>query len=81
MKKLLLLTISSLCLGLTACSNMPKECEQSWKHMEDLAKQSGIPADAIKAQKKQFEEQIKKMPKDQAIQACQAQNSVFGTVK
>ncbi|OTG65169.1 hypothetical protein [Acinetobacter silvestris] len=81
MKKILLLSLASLSVSLTACSNMPKECEQSWKYMEDLAKKSGIPADAIQAQKKQFEEQIKNMSKDQAIQACQAQSSILGMVK
>ncbi|OTG93300.1 hypothetical protein [Acinetobacter sp. ANC 3832] len=81
MKKTLLLAITSLCIGLTACSKMPSECEKSWKHIEELAKQSGIPDDAIKAQKKQFEEQIKNMPKDQAIQSCNAQSSILGMVK
>ena len=39
MKKTLLLAITSLCIGLTACSKMPSECEKSWKHIEELAKQ------------------------------------------
>ena len=81
MKKICLLIVSSLCMGLTACSQMPKECEQSWKYMADIAKQSGIPEDSIKAQKKQFEQQIKSMPKDQAVQACQAQSAIFKMVK
>ena len=81
MKKIYSVIVSSLCFAVTACSQMPKECEQSWKHMENIAKQSGIPEDSIKAQKKQFEEQIKNMPKDQAIQACQAQSAIFGMVK
>ena len=81
MKKICLLIVSSLCMGLSACSQMPKECEQSWKYMADIDKQSGIPEDSIKAQKKQFEQQIKSMSKDQAIQACQAQSAIFKMVK
>lgn len=81
MKKLLAVSVMSLTAFLTACSNMPKECEESWKHMEDLAKKSGVPADALKEQKKAFEEQIKNMPKDQAIQTCKAQSSIIGMVK
>ena len=81
MKLLQLISIFTLGTILTACSGMPKECEESWKHMEDLAKQSGIPDDSLKEQKKAFEEQINKMPKDEAIQTCKAQSSILGMVK
>ena len=38
MKLLRLIPILALGTILTACGGMPKECEESWKHMEDLAK-------------------------------------------
>ncbi|BAP37273.1 hypothetical protein AS4_23330 [Acinetobacter guillouiae] len=81
MKLLRLIPILALGTILTACGGMPKECEESWKHMEDLAKQSGIPEDALKEQKKAFEEEIKKLSKEDAIQACKAQSSIIGMVK
>ncbi len=81
MKLLQLMPVLALGTILTACSGMPKECEESWKHMEALAKQSGIPEASLKEQKKAFEEQIKKMSKDDAIQACKAQSSIIGMVK
>ncbi len=81
MKLLRLIPILALGTILTACGGMTKECEESWKHMEDLAKQSGIPEDSIKKQKKAFEEEIKKFSKEDAIQACKAQSSIIGMVK
>ena len=81
MKLLRLIPILALGTILTACGGMPKECEESWKHMEDLAKQSGIPEDSLKEQKKDFEEEIKKLSKEDAIQACKAQSSIIGMVK
>jgi len=81
MKLLRLVPILALGTILTACGGMPKECEESWKHMEDLAKQSGIPEDSLKEQKKAFEEEIKKLSKEDAIQACKAQSSIIGMVK
>jgi hypothetical protein len=81
MKLLRLIPILTLGTILTACGGMPKECEESWKHMEDLAKQSGIPEDSLKEQKKAFEEEIKKLSKEDAIQACKAQSSIIGMVK
>ena len=81
MKLLHLIPILALGTILTACGGMPKECEESWKHMEDLAKQSGIPEDSLKEQKKAFEEEIKKLSKEDAIQSCKAQSSIIGMVK
>lgn len=63
MKLLNLTAMIALATALTACGGLPKECEESWKHMEDLAKQSGIPEDSLKEQKKAFEEEIKKCQK------------------
>lgn len=65
-------------LSLSACSELPKECEESWSNIEKLAKESGIPQEAINNQKKEFEKQIEAMSKDSAIEACKAQNSIFG---
>lgn len=62
MKKIFLM-ITSISFFLSACSgsSMPKECEESWKHIESIAKTSGVAEDAIKTQKKAFEEEIHKM--------------------
>ena len=81
MKHLLCIPVFATTILLTACSDMPKECEESWKHMEDIAKQSGIPESALKEQKKAFEEQIKSLSKDEAIQTCKAQSSILGMAK
>ena len=43
--------------------------------MEKLAIESGIPKDAVKAQKDNFVLQIKNMSKEEAIQSCNMQNS------
>ncbi|KAF1026265.1 hypothetical protein [Acinetobacter sp.] len=81
MKLLRLIPILALGTLLTACGGMPKECQESWEKMEDFAKQSGIPEDALKEQKKAFEDEIKKLSKEDAIQACKAQSSILGMVK
>jgi len=81
MKLLHFISVFALATILTGCGGLPKECEESWKNMEDLAKQSGIPESSLKEQKKAFEEQIKSMSKDQAIQTCKAQSSIIGMVK
>ena len=81
MKLLRLIPVLVLGTLLTACSGLPKECEESWKHMEEIAKKSGIPESALKEQKKAFEEQIKSLSKDEAIQTCKAQSSILGMVK
>ncbi|MFW1858451.1 hypothetical protein [Acinetobacter defluvii] len=67
---------------LSACSStMPKECEESWKYIEKMAKTSGIPEEAIKNQKKAFENEISKMDKEQAIQVCKTQSSILNMMK
>lgn len=81
MKKISLLALFSSSILLGACSKLPAECEASWLHIEKLAKESGIPDDAIKAQKKEFETQIEKLSKQQAIETCVAQSSAFGLIK
>ena len=81
MKKSAIILLTGFSIMLTACSKMPKECEQSWENIADIAKKSGIPDDAIEAQKKEFERNVQEMPKDKAIEACSAQNSIFGMVK
>ncbi|OTG82615.1 hypothetical protein B9T33_03965 [Acinetobacter sp. ANC 5054] len=80
MNKLSIALLTTLCLGLTACSKMPKECEESWEKLESLSKQMGLSEDQIKEQKKQFEEEISKKPKDEAIQICKTQTSFLGLV-
>ncbi len=75
------MTLVGICLSLLACSKLPSECQESWNNIQKLAQESGIPDDAIKAQKKEFELQVHKLNKEQAIQACNAQNSVFGSIK
>ena len=81
MKLLRLIPVLALGTILTACGGLPKECEESWKHMEELGTQSGMPEESLKEQKKAFEEEIKKLSKDEAIQACKAQSSILGMVK
>ena len=76
MKKHSLLLILSSGIILSACSQMPSECEKAWDNMEKLAIESGIPKDAVKAQKDNFVLQIKNMSKEEAIQSCNMQNSV-----
>ena len=75
MKKHSLLLILSSGIVMNACSQMPSECEKAWDNMEKLAIESGIPKDAVKAQKDNFVLQIKNMSKEEAIQSCNMQNS------
>ncbi|ENV32802.1 hypothetical protein [Acinetobacter gerneri] len=77
MKKIMLVLAGCLSLGLASCSKMPSECQKTWENIEKVAKSSGIPDEALKNQKKAFEEQITNMPKDQANSNCKAQNSVM----
>lgn len=82
MKKIyLILMTSSLFLSACSGSSMPKECEESWQHIEKMAKTSGIPEDAIKNQKKAFEDEVNKMNKEEAIQVCKTQSSILSMVK
>ena len=81
MKKIQLVSIIALGTFLTACGGLPKECEKSWKQMEEIAKTSGIPEEALKEQKKAFDEEIKKLSKEDAIKTCEAQSSIFGMIK
>ena len=69
--------LTLLGLGLSACSQMPKECEKTWEQMESIAKSSGIAADAIKEQKKAFETHLKDMSKDQAIKTCEQSSAAL----
>ena len=80
MNKLSISLLTTLCLALTACSNMPKECEESWQKLESLSKQMGLSEEQIKEQKKQFEEGIKQQSEEDAIQICKTQSSFLGLV-
>ncbi|WP_173911130.1 hypothetical protein [Acinetobacter sp. Marseille-Q1618] len=82
MKKIFLSTMM-ISIFLSACSsnNMPKECEESWQHIEKMAKTSGIPDDSIKTQKKAFEEEVNKMKKEEAIEVCKTQTAILKMAK
>ena len=82
MKKTFLST-ATISIFLSACtgSNLPKECEESWQHIEKMAKTSGISEEAIKNQKKAFEDEVNKMKKEEAIQVCKTQTAILGMVK
>lgn len=75
MKKQTLLISLSSAIILSACSQMPSECEKSWEKIEKMALKSGIPKDAIKNQKNDFIAQIKGISEEQAIETCKMQNS------
>ncbi len=75
MKSFSVITSSIVILGLSACSQMPKECAESWKKIESLSKQMGMPEDQIKAHKKEFEDNINGLSKEDAIQACNMQSA------
>jgi starvation-inducible outer membrane lipoprotein len=62
---------------ISACNKIPSICEEVWTNTEKLAKESGIPQTAIDQQKKQFEEQIKQLSKEDAEKTCEIQNSIF----
>lgn len=38
MKKPTIILLTGLSIMLTACNKIPKECEQSWEHIADMAK-------------------------------------------
>lgn len=76
-----LAVIIFLLFGISACSKIPKECEDTWDKIEEIAKSSGVPPEALSTQKKQFEEQVQAMEKNQAIESCKAQSSVFDLIK
>lgn len=78
MKPFLTLSAVLLSLSLSACSQMPKECQESWKKIEALAQQMGLPEEQIKAQREQFEANLKGLSNEDAIQACNMQNSILG---
>lgn len=80
MNHLTLALMTTLCFGLSACSNMPKECQESWEKLESFSKQMGLSEEQIKQQKVQFEEGIKKHSKEEAIQICQTQSNFLGLV-
>lgn len=73
MKKYSILAVLGLGITLNACSQIPSECDEVWDKMEKLAESSGMPKEAVKAQKEQFDAQIKSLPKDDAAQTCKAQ--------
>ena len=80
MNKLTICLIACCILSLSACSQIPKECEESWDKLEALSKQMGLNEEQIKEQTKQFEDSIKKQSKEQAIQMCQTQSTFLGLV-
>ena len=69
-------TLFSL-ISLSACSQVPKECTDAWKQMEKLSKQMGMPEDQINAHKKDFQDNIKGLSKEDAIKACNMQSSLL----
>lgn len=81
MKKLLVIAVSGICLNLVGCSKVPSECNELWDKMEKIAKQSGIPEDALKKQKIEFEDQISKIPRQEAVKSCKTQAAVFELLK
>ena len=80
MKKLTLLCISLCMLSLTACSKMPKECNEAWDKLEKFGKQMGVPEEQLKVQKEQFEKDVKALKTEVAVEQCSAQNSLMGMV-
>ncbi len=81
MKNSILISTLGLAVILSACSKVPSECQTTWKHIEKIAKSSGIPKEAIENQKKAFEQQISQLPKDEAQKNCKAQNDLLGSAK
>ncbi len=75
MKSISIITSTIFILSLSACSQVPKECAESWKKMESLSKQMGMPEEQIKAHKKEFEDNIQGLSKEDAIQACNMQSA------
>jgi hypothetical protein len=66
---------------LNACSNMPSECEESWKKVEKFGKQVGVSKEELKQRKKEFEVNISKMDREQAKLICSSQNSFLELAK
>lgn len=81
MKNPILISSLGLTLILSACSKVPSECQTTWKHIEKIAKSSGIPQDAIESQKKAFEQQISQLSKDEAQKNCKTQNDLLDSTK
>ena len=52
MNKILLTSGAAFIFTLSACSQVPKECAESWEKMEKLSKKMGMPDDQIKINKK-----------------------------
>ena len=80
MKKTSLSCLALLSLSFTACSPMPKECSDTWKKMETLAKSMGISDEQLKQQKKQFENEVKQMKSEEAIKICTMQGTALGFI-
>ncbi|MBU3847165.1 MAG: hypothetical protein H9855_09365 [Candidatus Acinetobacter avistercoris] len=81
MKKVIIMTVIGMSTLLIACDQIPTECQTTWGNIEKLAKESGIPEDALKKQKIQFDESIKQLSKEEAVQSCTAQNKAFQLFK
>lgn len=81
MKKSILIALTFSSIMFTGCDQTPKSCHELWGKIELIGKQSGIPESAIKSQKKEFDLEIAKMPKDQAQKSCQTQLSVLNLIK
>ena len=77
MKNILFIILGTTFISLSGCNKLPSACEEVWGNIEKLAKESGIPQTAIDRQKIEFEEQIKQLPKEDAIKNCEAQNAFF----
>ena len=73
--------VIGLGLVLSACSQMPSECEESWDKMEKFAISSGIPKDAVKQQKEAFINEIKALSKEEAVQTCKMQSAFLDMAK
>lgn len=81
MKIAVIITVIGMGTLLLACDQIPKECQTTWGNIEKLANESGISEDALKKQKIQFDENINKLSKEDAVQSCAAQNKVFQLFK
>ncbi|RKG34068.1 hypothetical protein D7V32_02105 [Acinetobacter tianfuensis] len=72
-----------LCLStiLTGCSSIPEACTSYWKQIEQLSKQMGMSDMQIENNKIAFENKIKAMPKQEAVQSCTAKSSFLNLAK
>lgn len=77
----MLIVVTTLCFTLTGCDQTPKSCNELWSKIEQIGKQSGIPENAIKSKKNEFDQEIAKLSKDEANQNCQTQLSVLELIK